>query len=205
MRLDLFTSPDLIAFTTRDYANLAGLSVAAASKQLSRLKQKKTLVQLTRGMWANTAHPYFTPLSCVPVLLGAEQGYVSFLTALHHHGLISQIPSSIQIATTGHTRQRKTPIARFEFLQMKPEMFLHGIEWSSTAKPYLVASAEKALVDTFYITTRKSRRFAKLPELELNTPAFNLRRFQTLVRELAFSPQIASAIQRQMEFWHDHG
>ena len=47
------------------------------------------------------AHPYFHPLSCVPYLLGKEQGYVSFLTALHLHCVISQIPKTIQIATTG--------------------------------------------------------------------------------------------------------
>src|SRR5688572_15524355 len=127
MKLDLFNSPELVVFTTRDFSRLADISVAAASKQLARLRHgNRSLVQLTRGIWANIAHPHFSALACVPVLLGSEQGYVSFLTALHIHGTISQIPAGIQVATTGHTRKLRTSVATFEFLQLKPEMFAHG-------------------------------------------------------------------------------
>jgi len=51
-------------------------------------------------------------------LMGKEQGYVSFLIALHLHGLVSQIPKTIQIATTGHARTLGSPIGRYEFLQI---------------------------------------------------------------------------------------
>lgn len=165
MKLDLLNSPELAIFTTRDFARAADLSVAAASKQLARLRRgSRSLVQLTRGVWANTAHPHFSAPACVPVLLGSEQGYISFLSALHIHGAISQIPASIQIATTGHTRKLRTPVAIFEFLQLKPEMFALGIEWSDSARPFRIAAVEKALFDTFYISTRRNRRFAKLPD-----------------------------------------
>ena len=127
MKLDLFNSRELVVFTTRDFAHLAEVSVTAASRRLARLRQSnRSLVRLTRGIWANVAHPDFTVMGCVPVLIGGEQGYVSFLTALHIHGAISQIPASVQVATTGHTRKLRTQIATFDFLQLKPEMFAHG-------------------------------------------------------------------------------
>jgi predicted transcriptional regulator of viral defense system len=199
VKLDLFHSPELVVFTTRDFARLAGVSVAAASKQLARLhRDNRSLVQLTRGIWANTAHPHFNTLACVQVLVGGEQGYVSFLSALHIHGAISQIPSGIQVATTGHTRKLRTPVGAFEFLQLKPDMFAHGINWSDSPQPYRIATPEKALLDTLYISTRKNRRFAKLPELNLEDANFNLRRYTSLLKQIALPPQIFAAVERRL-------
>jgi hypothetical protein len=76
----------------------------------------------------------------VPVLLGSEQGYVSFLSALHLRGAVAQIPRSVQVATTGHTRSLRTPVGTFEFFQLKPGMLLDGIVWSDSPKPYRIAT-----------------------------------------------------------------
>jgi predicted transcriptional regulator of viral defense system len=200
MKLDLLVSSDLVVFTTRDFAQQAGISLAAASKRLARLAaSNESLVQLTRGVWANQAHPHFSALACVPVLLGSEQGYVSFLTALHLHGAISQIPPNVQVATTGHARRAHTPVGTFEFFQLKPEMLVDGVVWSDTAKPYRIATVEKALLDTFYIATRKNRRFAKLPELSLADAKFNKRRYRALFAALALPAPIAAAMARRFE------
>jgi predicted transcriptional regulator of viral defense system len=200
MNLDLLTSPDLVVFTTRDFAQLAGISLAAASKRLARLSAANaSLVQLTRGVWANRAHPNFSVPACVPVLLGSEQGYVSFLSALHLHGAIAQIPANVQVATTGHARSVRTPVGTFEFLQLKPEMLRGGVDWSESPKPYRIATVEKALLDTFYIATRKKRRFAKLPELRLEDAGFKKSRFRALLAELKLPPPIASAMTRRWQ------
>lgn len=197
MKLDLFGSPELAVFTTREFALRAGISVAAASKQLARLRRdNRSLVKLTRGVWANTANPQFSALACVPVLLGSEQGYVSFLSALHMHGAISQIPASVQVATTGHTRKLRTSVATFEFLQLKPEMFAQGVRWSDTPRPFRVATVEKALLDTLYISTRRNRRFARLPELYLKDAGFSERRYRALMKDVELPPQIMVAMQR---------
>jgi predicted transcriptional regulator of viral defense system len=199
VNLDLFHSPELVAFTTRDYARLAGISIAAASKRLVRLQRdNSSLMQLSRGIWANTAHPHFNALVCVPVLLGSEQGCISFLSALHIHGALSQIPATVQVASTGHSRTLRTPIGVFEFLQLKPEMFAAGIEWSDSLPPYRVATIEKALIDTFYIATRKRRRFARLPELELDDAGFSKRRYRELLKSLKLPSPIAVAVESRL-------
>jgi predicted transcriptional regulator of viral defense system len=201
MKLDLANSPELVIFTTREFARLAGISVAGASKRLARLRDHNvSFVQITRGVWANTGHPYFNVLACVPVLLGSEQGYVSFLSALHIHGAIAQIPAHVQIATTGHGRKVRTPVATFELLQIKPEMVSRGVEWSDSPLPYRIATVEKALLDTFYIATRKKRRFAKLPELQLRDAGFKKSRYVALLAQLKLPSQIATAMQRR---WDD--
>ena len=197
--LDVFNNSDFIIFTTRDYANHQKLSMSAASKKLSRLKKNKLLTHVTKGVWANTSHPYFHPASCVPYLLNNESGYISFLTALHFHGLLSQIPKTIQIATTGHSRTLDSPVAYYEFIQIKPELMQQDLIWSETQLPYLLATAEKALLDVLYISTRKNRRFIRIPELTLTSDLISKRTFRKLFKQLPLSTRLLNAIQLRAE------
>jgi predicted transcriptional regulator of viral defense system len=197
--LDVFNSKDFIIFTTRDYANHQKLSLPAASKRLTRLKQNKLLTHITKGVWANTGHPYFHPASCVPYLLNNESGYVSFLTALHFHGLLSQIPKTIQVATTGHSRRLDSSVAYYEFIQIKPELMQTQITWSETQLPYLLATAEKALIDVLYISTRKNRRFIRMPELSLTPDLINKRTFRKLFNQLPLTTRILNAMRLRAE------
>jgi predicted transcriptional regulator of viral defense system len=192
---ELLNTEDFVIFTTREFAMRSGVSMSAATKRLARLSGKGQLTKVTKGVWANVSHPYFHPLSCVPYLLGKEQGYVSFLTALHLHEVISQIPKTIQIATTGRGRVLASPVASFEFYQIKPELMRQGAEWSESRLPYLIASAEKALVDTLYLSTRKNRRFARLPELDVTHSRFRQREFKRLLTELPIPLRILSSIE----------
>lgn len=197
--LELFRQAEFVVFTTREFANASHLSLSAASNRLHRLVEGNFLTRITRGVWANAGHPHFQPLACVPYLLGKEQGYVSFLSALHLHDVISQIPKAIQVATTGRPRAINSPVGRFEFLRVKPDLMRAGIEWSETHQPYLIATREKALLDTLYISTRKNRRFGKLPELDLTDSGFDHRKFERLLRDSPFPVRIRSAIRMRWE------
>ncbi len=199
--LDIFNRNEFVVFSTREFAIHNEISLSAASKRLSRLVRKKLLTRISKGLWANTHHPHFHPLACVPKLLGKEQGYVSFLTALHLHGLLSQIPKTIQIATTGHARVLDSSVAKYEFLQIKPELMKQGTQWSDSQLPYLIATAEKALLDTLYLSTRKNRRFARLPEIDVMQPEFSQHEFERLLHELIIPSQISAAIRTR---WQVH-
>ena len=168
MNLETFLLENAV-FTTRHCATVTGQRAGNTSRTLGTLADKNTLVRVTRGLWAQPRHPAFTPFAAISALLGNEHGYVSFLCAMHRHGLISQIPGSIQIGTTGHTRGLESPIARFEFIRMHPRMMMAGIELTDATPPYGIATAEKALLDTLYIRTRKRNRFSALPELNVDS------------------------------------
>lgn len=155
-------------FTTRQYAALCDRRVDVAARQLARLGRQGVLVRIARGVWGQPGHLRFAPSAAVPLLLGNEQGYLSFLSAMHMHGLIGQIPASIQVATTGRARRLATPLCRYEFLHIQPSMMLEGIGASATVPPYNIATAAKALLDTLYIATRKGRRFTSLPEVDMS-------------------------------------
>lgn len=179
-------------FSTRQFAALCDIRVDAASRSLARLAAGPGIVRVTRGLWCQPGHPRFSPYALVPFLLANEHGYVSFLSAMHLHGLISQIPGSIQVATTGHSRELRSSIGRFEFMQVKPQMMTAGIEASDTEPAYGIASPEKALLDTLYIATRKGRRFARLPEVDLTE--IDIKRLNSLLDQQVQAPQVRSAI-----------
>lgn len=168
-------------FTTRQFAMLNEITLPAASKRLYTLKKQKRVERLTRGVWIIPDHPHFSLYGCVPHLLGNEAGYISFLSALHLHGSLSQIPKTIQIATTGHSRRLDTKFGSFEFFQLHPRMMRQGVLWSDTPQQFQIASLEKALLDTYYLATRKGRRFAKLPEIEL-PQTFKIRVFKDFAK-----------------------
>lgn len=155
-------------FATRSFAIATGQRMDSASRWLGGLARRDALVRVTRGVWAQLEHPAFTPYAATGLLIGNEHGYVSFVSALHRHGVLSQIPGAIHVATTGHGRALDSPIGRFEFLQLRPPMMAEGIEMSETEPPYAIATAEKALLDTFYIATRRGNRYQRLPELDLS-------------------------------------
>ncbi|MBS2011401.1 MAG: hypothetical protein JST00_00705 [Deltaproteobacteria bacterium] len=192
--LSLARSP---AFTTRAFATSAGVSVASASKQLGTLARRGHVEQLTRGVWVVPDHPHFSLYGCVPLLLGREVGYVSFLSAMQLHGMISQIPKAIQVATTGPPRTLVTPRGRFEFFQLNPRMMSAGVEWHDAPLPFRLASAEKALLDTFYLSTRRGRRFRVLPEIELPR-GFRKRDLLRLADEQIPLPPVHAAVARRV-------
>lgn len=156
------------AFTTRSFAAMTARGVDSASRTLNRLAARGQLARVTRGVWAQTAHPAFTPFATVGFLLGNEQGHVSFISALHRHGVLSQIPGAVHVATTGHGRVVDSPIGRFEFFRLRPQMMLTGVDVSDTDPFYPIASAEKALLDTVYVALW-GRRFQRLPELDVES------------------------------------
>ncbi len=200
MNFKILNSEDFIFFTTRDFASLNKLSISAATEQLKRLEAKTLIIKLTRGIWANINHPYFSPIAAAPYLLNNEQGYVSFLSAMNRHGMISQIPQSIQIASTGRPRKLQSPIANYEFIQLSPNMFLEGINWAPTNSTisYQIASPEKALLDMLYISTRKGNRFSSLPELDL-TQNFSKKKFINLLNKCIPDKRLRTAIKSRFE------
>ena len=152
-------------FTTREMAALYGGSLSAASQALKRLEAEGVVVRAARGLWCRLDDPRFTSFSLSMFLGGRHQVYVSFLSALHLHGMIEQIPRVIYCATTGHTRRVDTPVGAFSLHRIDPRFFA-GFDWYHGKQDFLIAGPEKALVDCLYLSSRKGRRFGRFPEIE---------------------------------------
>jgi len=161
-------------FTTRQIAALRSGSLSATSQGLARMEQQGLVKKVTRGVWCVPDDPRFTIYALVPLLAGGHRAYVSLISALHLHGLIEQIPEIVFAATTGHTRVRKTSVGTFSYHRIRPRFFA-GFDWYGNRQDFLIATPEKALVDSLYLSSRKGKRFAFFPEINLEED-FNFKR-----------------------------
>ena len=84
-------------FTTREFAIQSEISTSAAARLLARITNEKEVIRVTRGLWTFAKENEVHPFSLTPYLLGNEHGYISLLTALHIHGILSQIPTRAQV------------------------------------------------------------------------------------------------------------
>ena len=106
-------------FTTGDVVAATGATPDTTSRALSRLAQRGLITRLVPGLWGATQHPDFSPYAVVPFLLAraanggrdAPEGYVSFISALHLHGMLSQIPGAIHELPPGTPKPDDSALA----------------------------------------------------------------------------------------------
>lgn len=164
----------LVVFRTADLVRALNLSQPVISRTLAGLRRHSALTRITRGLWADTRHPKFSPYRVVPFLVGEDSesvtgyvtGYISGISAMGLHGMISQIPASIHVATRKQRRAVKTPVGEFRFHQIDTSIF-DGFQPGDAHAHFHVATPIKALFDTLYLSVRRGRRWRYLPELDL--------------------------------------
>jgi len=154
--------------TTDDAAVRLRVTTSAASKFLARLQAAGLVVRLRRGLWLLA--PKLDPLAFSDYLTAPFPSYISFHTALSLHGMVSQIPQVIYVASLARTGLIRTTRGAYSIHHLAPEYF-GGFEIKEPSGIKL-ATPEKALVDVLYLSRARSRLFSRLPELEL-TPKFD--------------------------------
>ena len=155
---------DRPVFTARELSAVSAHSFSSVSQSLKRLAREEMVTQIKKGLWADIHSPQFSPLVVINFLLSRHRTYLSFVSALHLHGMVSQIPRVITLASTAHSQVIRTPVGVYSIHQITPSFF-GGFDWYQGKGGFLIAEAEKALVDCLYIASRKGRRFASFPEL----------------------------------------
>lgn len=149
-------------FRSRDAAAWLGVSDSDVSRVLTDLAETGHVIKLARGRWA---HPErMKPFMLPQALVAPRPAYVSLYSALHHHGMIEQIPDVVYGVTTLRAHRVSTPIGGASLHHVAPSFFF-GYE--SVEYGVNLATAEKALLDVLYLSPGRSRLFAALPELEL--------------------------------------
>lgn len=153
-----------ICLQTRDVAALLNLSTAAASKILQRLTEHDHLLHIHRGLWAFPEK--LNPLTLPEYLALPFPTYISLQTALHHHGMISQLPTVIYAVSLAKTKRFVTPAGEFSIHHLDAHFFF-GYELLPGTL-IKMATPEKALIDLIYFSSAKTRLFSSLPEIELS-------------------------------------
>jgi predicted transcriptional regulator of viral defense system len=182
-------------FTTYEISALSGKSASATTQALNYLEREGILVKIYRGIWAEAGHERLTPFVVIPYLFPRHRAYVSFVSALHMHGMIEQIPQVITVASTAHTRTIKTRIGTYSVHQLAPSFFA-GFHWYKKEGHFLIAEPEKALIDSLYLSAHKKRQFAYFPELHFPKP-FSFKRAEGWAKRIS-DPRIRKNVQLKL-------
>jgi predicted transcriptional regulator of viral defense system len=134
------------------------------TQALNYLARQGLIFKVYRGVWAEAGAARVSPYMVVPFLFPRQRAYVSFVSALHLHGIIEQIPQVITLASTLHTKTLKTTVGVFGVHRIAP-YFFKGFDWYKGSGSFLIAEPEKALVDSLYLSACRKRQFGYFPEL----------------------------------------
>ncbi|MBI4352676.1 MAG: hypothetical protein HY593_01995 [Candidatus Omnitrophica bacterium] len=188
-------------FTTREAANCRRASVSGTAQALRGLAEKGILLKVTKGVWCLQAGGAgISAYRLIPFLLSGR-AYVSFISALHLHGMIEQIPQEITLASTGHTKTIRTPFGTFRIHQLAPSFF-KGFDWYKGSGSFLIAEPEKAFVDCLYLSVRKKKQFGHFPELRF-PKSFRFSKVKAWAMGIA-DPKARSAVLKKLEDYRGH-
>lgn len=161
-------------FTTHELVSISGKSPSTVVQSLNRLTAQGLMMKVYRGVWAEQGGKALSPFEIIPYLFPRQRVYVSFITALHLHGIVEQIPQVMTLASLVHTRTIRTKAGVFSVHQIAPE-FYDGFDWHKKEGSFLIAEPEKALVDSLYLSSRKKKQFGHFPELHF-PPEFSFKK-----------------------------
>jgi predicted transcriptional regulator of viral defense system len=179
-------------FTSHEIVLLSGKSASAVTQALNHLAKQGVIVKAYRGIWAEAGNSKVSQYALIPFLPGAHRQYVSFVSALHLHGIIEQIPQVITLASTSHTRTVRTKLGAFVIHQIAPEFF-KGFNWYRDEGSFLIAEPEKALVDCLYLSGHKKRQFGHFPELHLPV-GFSLKKAKAWAEVIPYAKARANVL-----------
>ncbi len=182
---------------TADVAVIAGVNKPHASKIAARLAGAGQLLALRRGVWALPGR--IDPLGIPERLTAPQPAYVSLQSALYHHGMLSQIPSSVYAVSLARSRRYMTPLGVVSIHHVAPEFFF-GYETLGD-NGIQMARPEKALLDVFYLTPARSRLFCRLPEVE-KPDNFNIATARQMIARIPH-PSRRAMVARRFKQWMD--
>lgn len=142
--LDRLRASRRATFTARDVAKLVTANPASVSMRLLRLRQAGRILEVKRGIYT------LPETREIAIASAVGQGYVSFLSALAHHGLTTQIPREFAVVTgrrPGTITFRESVFRLVHFPAFRRFGFRREPVESALA---LIAEPEKAVVDACY-------------------------------------------------------
>ena len=131
----------------------AGEDIDVVRVQLSRWVSSGRLVRIHKG-WYTLRDPFRrVRLNLNVVACTIKRGsYVSLQSALAYHGMIPEYVAETTCVTTGRPLSIDAPVGRIEYRHVKRDVFFGYEQEVSGKQEAYIASAEKALLDLFYLT-----------------------------------------------------
>ncbi|MFH0924116.1 MAG: hypothetical protein V1872_00535 [bacterium] len=186
---------DRPVFTTYELSLSSGKSLSVTTQALNHLVKEGVLIKIARGIWGEIGNESLSPFAVIPLLLPRHRVYVSFISSLHMYGIIEQIPQVITLASTAHTRKIKTSLGTFQIHRLDP-LFFDGFDWYKERGTFLIATPEKALADSLYLSACKKKQFGHFPELYF-PGSFSFKKVREWVGKIP-NPKIRSNVLKKL-------
>jgi predicted transcriptional regulator of viral defense system len=131
----------------------AGEDIDAVRVQLSRWVSSGRLIRIHKG-WYTLRDPFRrVRLNLNVVACTIKRGsYVSLQSALAYHGMIPEYVAETTCVTTGRPLSIDSHVGRIAYRHVKRDVFFGYEQEVSGKQEAYIASAEKALLDLFYLT-----------------------------------------------------
>lgn len=147
--------------TSREASTLWRVGGRTASRRLRALEGAELVRQIRKGLWSLDTDA--DPFVVAPYLTAPYPAYVSFASALRHHGMIEQMPRRTTVASLRRAEVIETSVGPFEIRRLAPEVF-GG--FSGSVEEGYIAAPEKAIFDSVYVRAAAGSQ-AHFPELTL--------------------------------------
>jgi predicted transcriptional regulator of viral defense system len=179
--------------TTRMAAQLANVSIPAASMALRRLAAEGLSLRLKKGVWIIGA-AISKPGALVTAAADPYLAYLSGWSALRLHERIQQLPQTQFAVTLGRPGEVEIGGSRIALHRITPGLF-GGYAFDDRADGF-VATPEKALFDLAYLTAmNRSHVSGDLPETNLQ--GLRWREIQTWLRRVR-TRRVREAVERAL-------
>jgi len=144
----------LFLFTFRDAQSILGTSNKAVYRVLDRLRSKKRVRQVKRGLYLlspakSGIEGFWTEhaFTILPRLMGADY-YVGFWSALEYWGMTEQLPQTIYVVTTRRRKNLAFNGQRIQFVTYPPRRFFDYVKEDMGEAEFNISSREKTIVDS---------------------------------------------------------
>lgn len=143
--LSILKSSKAAIFTVRDAARILKKSPAYSRLYLHRLKSKKMIFEVERGKYALSTNPFIVASNLI------FPAYLSFLAALSHHGMTTQLPRGLYVVSLKARKPLAYGGAEARFVCFSPKRFF-GYKRESMGDSFaFVAEPEKAIIDSLFL------------------------------------------------------
>jgi hypothetical protein len=151
---------DQVRTDVLDYQQLVSClrGYAKPRDRITSLLADGSLIRVRKGLYVFGDRYRRAPISresLANLIYGPS--YVSLHYALSRYGMVPERVDDVTSITTGESRRFVTPIGLFTYRPLPPHRYAPGVLWSGEGETrYLMASPEKALVDTVWMDKRFS-------------------------------------------------
>jgi predicted transcriptional regulator of viral defense system len=160
---------------------------ASPRSRITRMIKSGEVIQVRRGIFLDAEDQQYSLKSLASIIYGPS--YISFEFALAWYGLIPERATIITSAVYKKNKNRSfhTPVGDFYYYYLPAAVFPYGVKREEeNGQSYLIASPEKALLDTLYkvhgITSRKG-----INTLLINDLRMDIQKIISMDREAMFT------------------